>query len=128
MFCRASTAKKQGKSTPLCFALVLLSDVLRKYGSNPLQHQRTVEHEVALIRVNAQRGKTGTVMARVAQRHETPKLVLRFYAPDESSLAPQVSSSSIYPPPTATNEDKPESRETSRKLLHTTVESGIVGD
>ena len=126
MFCRASTAKKQAKSTPLCYAQVPLSDVLRKYDSDPLQHQRTLEHEVALVRVNAQRGKTA--VARVAQRHETPKLVLRFYAPDESSLAPPVSPSGTYPPPTAISEDKLEGCDPSRKLLHTTVESGIVGN
>ena len=128
MFCRASTAKKQGKSAPLCFVQVPLSDVLRKHDSDPLQHQRTLEHEVALIRVNAQRGKTRTAI--VAQKRETPKLVLRFqfHAPDESPLAPQVSSSSTFPPPMAISEDTPEACDPSRKLLHTTVESGIVGD
>ncbi|KAM5538369.1 hypothetical protein V8D89_007971 [Ganoderma adspersum] len=112
VFCRAPTAKKQGKSTPLCFALVPLSDVLRKHDSNSSRHQRTLEHEVALIRVNAPRGKT----AMVAQKRETPKLVLRFYAPDESPLAPQVSSSSTFPRPTATSEDTPEACDPSRRL------------
>ncbi len=94
--------KKQAKSTPLCFALVPLSDVLKKRDlSRP---QRRVEHEVALIRVNALRGK----MAMASQKRETPKLVLRFHAPEETPLvlAPQVPPSRTQPEPQSTAADE----------------------
>ncbi|KAI1791991.1 hypothetical protein LXA43DRAFT_370841 [Ganoderma leucocontextum] len=91
VFCRAPTAKKQGKATPLCFALVPLSDVLKERDSSSPRSR--VEYEVALIRVNALRGKA----AIVAHKREALKLVLRFHPPEELSSAPQAPPSKTLP-------------------------------
>ncbi|PIL31040.1 hypothetical protein GSI_05736 [Ganoderma sinense ZZ0214-1] len=103
VFCRAPTAKKQGKATPLCFAPVPLSGVLKKLDSNSHQRQRRVEHEVALIRVNAPRGKPALA---AAQKCEAPKLILRIHAP-ETPLSPQLLPPATLPESTAVNEDAP---------------------
>ena len=95
MFCRESSAtlKKREKSTPVCFALVPLSDVFKHH--DPSRSRRRFEHEVALVRVNSLRGKA----AMASRKHETPKLVLRLHPPEETPapLAPQMPTSKTPP-------------------------------